>query len=166
MGKIIYPPDRVQVSGGIIFLAGPIQGTHDWQAEAIENIFKQEPNCNIACPRRSDFKELNLLERHQQYDWETYYLRQAGLFGVVMFWLAKETHHLCRRAFAQTSRFELGEWKMRHEYYKTKLVVGIEPGFSNETYLKHRFNEDCPSLNIHSTLFETCLEAIRQFPIF
>jgi len=80
-----------------------------------------------------------------------------------MFWLAKESRHFCERAYAQTTRFELGEWMVRHQYEDAKLVVGIESGFTNEFYLKHRIGKDCPRIPICSTLQETCKRTVELF---
>lgn len=98
---------------------------------------------------------------NEQVDWETYHLRKAGENGVVLFWLAKEHEHKCERAYAQTTRFELSEWKMRHERDGAKLVVGIEEGFTGAKYLVRRFTQDCPDVPLCSTLEETIGHAIR-----
>jgi len=97
----------------------------------------------------------------EQVDWETHYLRRAGKDGVVFFWLAKEFKHQCDRAYAQTSRFELGEWKVRHERDGAKLVVGIEEGFTNARYIRRRLMQDCPDVGVCGTLETTCLQAAQ-----
>jgi hypothetical protein len=56
---------------------------------------------------------------------------------VIMFWLAGETNHAYDRAYAQTTRFELGEAVTRHRLEKIRVVVGIEKGFTNEKYIRH-----------------------------
>lgn len=162
LNQVIYPPHIKDPQGEVIFLAGPIQGAVNWQEEAIKILSEEDDFIAlIACPRRMEFNELCLAKHQEQIDWETYYLRKAGRSGVVMFWLAKESTHDCSRSFAQTSRFELGEWKVRREIYGVNLVVGIEPGFSNETYIRHRLGHDCPSVKIYSTLLETCQQTIN-----
>jgi len=162
MGRILYPPEIVSVEGGVIFLAGPIQGASLWQEDAARIIGALDDGIIIACPRRNVFDGGDF--RYQsQIDWETHYLRLAGRRGVVLFWLAKEHKHDCDRAYAQTSRFELGEWKVRHERDGAKLVLGIEPGFTNERYIHHRMAQDCPEVAIHESLDEACRAAIRLF---
>ena len=165
MGQILYPPNIIEISGGVIFLAGPIQGANRWQEEAIKIIQELDDAPNIACPRRPTLikKEFGKVDYEAQVDWETHYLRKAGLSGVVMFWLAKEFEHICTRAYAQTSRFELGEWKMRHERDAVKLVVGIEPGFTNESYIRRRLGQDCPNITICASLQETCGQVTKLF---
>ncbi|MFY9227460.1 MAG: nucleoside 2-deoxyribosyltransferase domain-containing protein [Blastocatellia bacterium] len=158
-GRLILPPDYLEITGLVVFLAGPIQGTN-WQPKAIEYLQKNSPELNIACPRRDYLANEFVYEK--QVDWETYYLRKAAHTGVIMFWLAKELFHICDRAYAQTTRFELGEWKVRYERDNIKLVLGIEEGFSNSRYIRRRFAQDCPNINICNTLEETCQQVIKQ----
>lgn len=160
---LIIAPDYQSIGEPLIFLAGPIQGSERWQDEAIKIIHGKAPELYIANPRRAgeikgDFPQE---EYQKQVDWETFHLREAGKNGAIMFWLAKEAKHACDRAYAQTSRFELGEWKMRHERDDVKLVIGIEYGFSNAKYIRRRISQDCPKVKILFTLEETCNEAIK-----
>ena len=152
--RVYIPPEYAETDMPIIFLAGPIQGTSDWQTHAIEIIHSLGPDAQIASPRRPIF------DRDEDYsvqiNWETHHLRNAASNGVIMFWLAKETEHNPERAYAQTSRAELFEWKVRHERDKVKLVVGIEDGFSGARYIRHRFSQDCPDVPILDSLEETC----------
>lgn len=78
-----------------------------------------------------------------------------------MFWLAKQTVETPGRSYAQTSRFELAEWKERATRNETRLVVGIEPGFGNERYIRRRFSQDCPSVAVLGSLEETCRRAVE-----
>jgi hypothetical protein len=158
-GKLILPPNYLEVEGPMIFLAGPIQGAYKWQDEAIKIIQSSAPELHIASPRRDYLDEGFLYE--QQVDWETHYLRRAAKEGAVMFWLAKEFEHDCERAYAQTSRFELGEWKVKHELEGVKLVVGIEEGFTNARYIRRRMSQDCLDVPICGSLEETCKKAIK-----
>lgn len=157
--KVVQPPKIVKLSGPTIFLAGPIQGARNWQLDAINTIHKLAPNINIANPRR-EYLDGEFIY-NKQVDWETYFLRKASKKGVVLFWLAKEHTHNCERAFAQTSRFELAEWKVRHERDGVNLVIGIESGFTNERYIRRRFSQDCPEIIICKSLLETCKGAVK-----
>ena len=164
-GKFITPPNHTELEGPLIFLAGPIQGANNWHEEAVKIIQKHAPEINIASPRRNmniEHKDFATEMYKEQVDWETKHLRRAGKEGAVIFWLGKESKHICRRAYAQTSRFELGEWKARHEFKGSKLVVGIEEGFSNGKYIKLRLSQDCPKVPICNSLEETCLKAIEE----
>jgi hypothetical protein len=78
----------------------------------------------------------------RQVDWETHYLRRAATSGAILFGLAKEARHRCERAYAQTSCFELGEWKARHERGEASLVIGIESGFDGASYIRRRLRQD------------------------
>ncbi len=157
---VIIPPEYLRVEKQpIIFLAGPIQGAPDWQLEAVKFIHDLTPGILIASPRRVSFdKGFNYDE---QVDWETHYLNEAGEKGVIMFWLAKEKEVVPGRAYAQTSRFELAEWKVRHQKDGVKLVIGIEEGFPGERYIRKRLTQDCPDVLILDTLEKTCAVAIN-----
>ncbi len=152
-----YIPETVS-SPPVIFLAGPIQGTADWQSAAAALIHARRPDVVVASPRR-DYPP-DTFDYGQQVDWETYHLRRAAEHGVILFWLARETEHIPSRAYAQTSRFELGEWKIRHERDGVKIVLGIEEGFSGAKYIRRRFAQDCPEVPILATLSETCARAV------
>ncbi len=159
MGQLILPPNYLSITGPVVFLAGPIQGT-DWQHLAIEYLQKLSPELNIACPRR-DYPAGEFIYE-KQVDWETHHLRYAAQNGAIMFWLAKELVHTCDRAYGQTSRFELAEWKVRYERDNIKLVLGIEEGFSGSRYIRRRFAQDSPNITICNTLEETCKQAIKE----
>lgn len=165
---LILPPNYLEEINSLIFLAGPIQGAERWQDKAVEIIENYAADIFIASPRRSLEFDRTLKkgsftkeDYNQQVDWETYHLKVASEKGTVMFWLAKEFKHYCGRPHGQTSRFELGEWKVKHEKDGINLIVGIEKGFTNERYIRRRFAQDCPDMPLCFTLEETCKEAIR-----
>ncbi len=156
---LLQPPEIVEVHGPVIFLAGPIQGAPEWQTEAASQIHCLDPGIIVASPRR-DYPEGTFVYE-KQVDWETYLLRQAGRIGVIGFWLAAQTEETPGRAYAQTSRFELAEWKMRHEYEGARLTLGIEDGFGNARYIRRRFDQDCPDVKIADNLPEMCKNAVE-----
>ncbi len=158
MGRVIVVPSYEDVSGPLIFLAGPIQGAPDWQADAIRIINDRDPGLIIACPRSPPPWNLTI---QTQARWEHHYLNYAAHCGATMFWLAREEVHDCRRAYAQTSRFELGWMMMRHIIQRNHVVIGIERGFSNEPYLRITLGDQAPDIPIFMTLAETCAEAVR-----
>ena len=143
----------------VIFLAGPIQGASDWQRAAINLIHEAKPDVTIASPRRDYLP--GTFNYAEQVDWETHHLQRAGENGAILFWLAKEQEHVPGRAYAQTTRAELFEWKVRNERDGAKLVIGIEDGFSGAKYVKHRFSQDCPAVQITDRLEEACTKAIE-----
>ena len=157
--KVYVPPEAVSDDQNIVFLAGPIQGAPDWQAEAISVFTSLKPDITIASPRRETFEGVSYDE---QVDWETDNLRRAGRSGVIMFWLAKEQEHLPDRAYAQTSRAELFEWKIRHERDGSKIVIGVQEGFSGAKYIRKRFGQDCPDVPVLSSLEETCKKVLEM----
>jgi hypothetical protein len=153
-GELILPTTYFDVKGPLVFLAGPIQGAPDWQTQAMALLRDLAPELHIASPRREYAPGEYSAER--QVDWETHYLRRAASNGVILFWLAREVEHSCDRAYAQTTRFELAEWKVRHERDQASVVVGIEPGFSGARYIRRRLFQDCPGVPIRESLAETC----------
>lgn len=169
----LYIPPEVAPTGPLIFLAGPIQGTGDWQSKAVEIIHGQNPEITIANPRRPRFDINDPREYDNQVDWETLHLKQAvNENGVIMFWLARETEHDHKRAYAQTTRAELFEKKMEHQYNGARLVIGIQriwspekkawtDAFSGSKYIRRRFEQDCPDVPILDTLKEACIVAVK-----
>ncbi len=163
---VVSPPDYPDLDGPLVFLAGPIQGAPEWQVEALGLLGGFAPSLHVANPRRNYLP--GSFDYGTQVDWETHHLRRAGAAGCVLFWLAREARAIPGRCYAQTSRFELAEWKTRHERDGAKLVVGIEPGFSGERYIRHRFLLDCPGVPLCDSLEETCRRAaalVEETPI-
>lgn len=161
-----------------VFTAGPIQGAPDWQSEAAE-LFKRKSEHLPGCP---DFCVANPRSPdpwHGDYEgqvrWEVEHLYRAGRHGVVMFWLAKPDPngvHPEGRAYGQTSRFELGEWFGRglHEpalpYGPRNLVVGIEPGFSNERYIRTRIKWQWSLMEVPDNLDDTVQQVFWKMRSF
>ncbi|VTR94252.1 Uncharacterized protein OS=uncultured bacterium GN=ACD_13C00140G0007 PE=4 SV=1 [Gemmata massiliana] len=157
MGAVLLPPTITPIDGPLVFLAGPIQGAPDWQSEAIRWFTEHAPTISVASPRRPGPRISS--DYIAQVDWETHHLRRAAGHGVILFWLACEAVNVPGRAYAQTSRFELAEWKVRHERDGTQLVIGIEDGFSGARYIRHRFGQDCPRVPVVPSLLGACAAA-------
>jgi hypothetical protein len=170
---VIASPDILEVEGPVVFLAGPISwGPDAWQERAIALL---TPHVHVANPRRDPATSATLWNRREdmeasgefpetaynaQMDWETRYLGLAGASGAILFWLARERAHNCARPHAQTTRFELAEWKLRHARDGARLVIGIEDGFTGARYIRRRFAQDCPDITVHDTLEATCAAAL------
>src|SRR4051794_21491749 len=122
-GQLIYPPDYPDVGGPVVFLAGPIRGAPEWHPIAVRLLWGLSPHLPVANP--SPPEPPASFEYATQVEWEAHLLRRAAGNGVILFWLAREETHTCERAYAQTARFELAEWKVRHERDGAKLVVGV-----------------------------------------
>ena len=155
---LLKPPEIIETDRPVIFLAGPIQGAPDWQSEAANLIHDLDPNLIVASPRR-DYPEGTFVYE-KQVDWETHFLRTAGRSGVIAFWLAAQVEETPGRSYAQTTRFELAEWKIQHEYDDVKLTIGIEEGFGNARYIRRRFSQDAPDVKIADSLEEMSRNAV------
>lgn len=168
MAKIIFPteyPD-IEKTVPVVFVAGPIKGGNGWQERACQLL--NRPDLVVACPRRTEeaTDRLGPVSRQDQAFWEFRFLDWASLRGVVMFWLPREDphEHDCARAYAQTSRAELGWHLMRSRHEGVRLVLGIEPGFSNGWYLELLRNEKFPDVPLCHSLEETCAAALALLP--
>lgn len=172
-GEILLPPNYRSIEGPLIFLAGPIQGAPKWHNKAIKIIQDIDSYINIASPSKKvdriylkqnqeKFKHSANQEEWEQIDWETFYLNRAAQKGAIMFWFPNEEAHYCERAYAQTSRFELGEWKTEHKQGRGNIVIGFEKGFSGEHYIKYRLSKDNLNIPILSSLKETCRVSINK----
>ncbi len=159
MSRVILPPHYPEPVGPLVFLAGPIQGAPLWQVEASRLLHELRPELHVANPRRDYLP--GEFDYAAQVDWETHHLRRAATDGVILFWLAKEETHFCERAYAQTTRFELAEWMVRHERDGAKLVVGLDAGFTGARYIRRRFAQDCPGVPVCDTLRAACAAAVR-----
>ena len=149
------------VLGPVIFLAGPIQGAPEWHDKAITWI-RSRPDLThvtIATPRSVGDHPRPSFE--QQVDWESRWLNRAAHFGVVMFWLAKESVRHPDRAYAQTSRWELSEWKERLSGPKDPLVVGVEEGFYGARYMKYRLSQSHQHMAVYPSLVYTLAATAR-----
>tara|TARA_Y100000114_G_scaffold129584_1_gene127054 strand:+ start:569 stop:1072 length:504 start_codon:yes stop_codon:yes gene_type:complete len=155
---VLQPPEIIETGSPVIFLAGPIQGAPDWQTPAAGFIHDIDPTIVVASPRKDYLEGTFVYEK--QVDWETHFLRAAGHRGVVAFWLAAQVEDTPGRSYAQTTRFELAEWKMRHEYEGANLTVGIEEGFGNARYIRRRFGQDAPNVRIADSIEEMAQNAI------
>ena len=155
---LLQPPEVVETNEPVIFLAGPIQGAPDLQTKAAKLIHDIDPTIIVTSPRK-DYPEGTFVYE-KQVDWEIYFLRTAGRSGVIAFWLAAQTTETPGRSYAQTTRFELAEWKMRHEYEGAKLTIGVEEGFGNARYIHRRLSQDAPGVKIVDSLEKMTKNAV------
>jgi hypothetical protein len=128
----------------LLFLAGPIQGANDWQAEVIDHISSEwdsELQLHIASPRR--IEEPGSFNYSEQVRWERHHLFRAMKFGAVAFWLARQDPELpykVGRAYAQTTRFEFGmayaAARLGHEPH---ISLGMEEGYKGS----EKYYNDC-----------------------
>jgi hypothetical protein len=154
----LQPPEIVEKDRPVIFLAGPVQGAPDWQSVAGRTIQDIDPSIIVASPRKNYPEGTFVYER--QVDWETRFLRVAGETGAIAFWLANQVEPTPGRAYGQTSRFEIGEWLVRHIYTGAPLTVGFEEDFGNIRYFRHRFAKSAPDVKFTDNFEELCQNAV------
>lgn len=135
----LNPPElqegRVGERAPVLFLAGPIQGAPDWQAEALDIIRASlthehtDPDLDIfvANPRTNDFRTYT-----EQVNWEQRYLWRAHQLGGVAFWWPAETLEAPApnregRAYGQTTRSEHGR-VMGWLDYNPRIAVAMGMG--------------------------------------
>lgn len=147
-----------QLDGPLIYLAGPIQGAVDWQAEAIDTLGDLAPEVHVASQRGANFKG----GMDKQLMWERACVERAARDGVILFWCARETSHRCNRTYAAQMRFELGEWAVKATLGLARVVVGIEKGFTGGPYLQRRFLLDYSNIPVCRVLRQTCAAAVEQ----
>ncbi len=145
----IYVPKRIvplkpTIESPLLFLAGPIRGGGDWQSDMAEQILKQEPSANIACPSRWDGTHRLACHFHQPFSqadnrqlvWERHYLKQAGIEqsvpGCIIFWLGRESTakpHPGPEPYAMDTRREIGKFTAFAEMMNVRMVVGGDRSF-------------------------------------
>lgn len=137
MSNVITPKDGIILS---VFLAGPIRGAINWQQEVIASLFTHvEYDIHIFNPRISSTINEDFIEEEQavQTAWETHYLNKAD---IIAFYLPAPEENAGRH-YAKASRFELGEWAVKHKQLNKTLIVTMADDFPGATYLKQKLAE-------------------------
>lgn len=134
-----------------VFCAGPIQGGPDWQNKMpnIENIVWLSPR-RLSYPV-PDFNYT------QQVQWETDALRSSN---IVLFWIPEPIEDIPGRAYAQTTRFELGENLARGK----RIILGTYKEFPGRKYLEFKTQkyENVIGGKVCSSL-EECLDLLDEY---
>ena len=140
----------------LLFLAGPIHGGGDWQAQMAELLLKHEPGALIACPVRWDgahrlahhFYHPFAQAMNRQLVWERHYLKQAGLEpnvpGCVIFWLSFESTedpHGGPEPYAMDTRREIGKFTAYAEMTSVRMVIGGDRRFYGLDVILFELNE-------------------------
>ena len=150
--EVITPvsPEKDYSDKKIVFLAGPIKGAPNWQEGAIKDL--SDLDIYVANPRRENVKNFNL---DLQIAWESRFLATADL---ILFWIPPKEEDIAGREYAQTSRFELGEWAAKTNYNKgnKKIIVGINDGFVGKSYIELRLSEH--GIKVHNNYDDTIAE--------
>lgn len=172
--RVLTPPEYCKVATFeenediVIFLAGPIQGAPEWH-KSFMNKFKKEmegkklsKNIVIASPKRDEVDKTKFVYQ-EQVDWESFYLDKASKHGVIVFWMPKETEKVEGRSYAQTTRFEIGEWFAKGQNIKDfKIVVGAQKGFEGTRYMEYKFEQINPEFKLHESLDDVVDEVIKK----
>ncbi len=168
MSEFIIPPHQIkQPDNPVVFLAGPVQGAHDWQRAAANHLIDAGAEASIISPRGLPelYKEPSpWLNNELQTPWEKHHLRLARDKGVLAMWMAEQVYETPGRAYAQTSRIELGRiagW-LDYNSPNIKLVFGISPEYigGNQTYMEQVCNEF--NIPVQRRLDEWCAEILRK----
>lgn len=171
MAQLVIPPSyRYMSSVGepIVFLAGPIQGARDWQADAASLIQLARPDVWIADPRRPNESSggFDQQKYEEQVEWEHHHLAYAASHGVILFWCENEAVHDCDRAYAQTTRFEMGEAMANTRWTrKSKMVVGLDSRYTGAKYVRYTFGKKAPNVPILGSLDDTVVAALMLLPL-
>ena len=170
MNELIIPKNYINtLDAPLIFLAGPIRSAPNWQDEAIEFLFSQEPNLIIASPRRGIRDNISkyIIEGEENYfprqrAWERHYLELASKKGAILFWLPGEEKHDCNKVYGAMTRVELGEWMTNYRHDNSvKFCVGSDGKFSEIEIIEYDLKLDAPDKKIFNSLEETCIETLR-----
>jgi len=151
----------------VFFLAGPIQGAPQWQEELIKKIQKKHEETKIKCnfiiasPRRLEkSSDFNYFE---QVTWESFYLKRASEYGAIIFWLPLAKEQQKGRSYAQTTRFEIGEWwGKKQQNNKINIIVGGNKSFDGLRYVEHKFNEIDKDFKIKNKLDDIVDEIFKK----
>lgn len=158
MSKFIQAPNPIipgQKKDSIyVFLAGPIQGVHDWQKNDVPDLGE---GVTVISPRRESLDK-STFNWEEQVDWETKALR---ISDYVLFWIPPEEEKIEGRDYAQTTKIELMENLARGK----RIILGIHPDIHTRRYLVHKAEEyrlaNSGLYAIHDNL-EDCIKELRE----
>ena len=158
-----------------VFFAGPIQGTDTeklWQEDFISSIEKEFENVKmnknvfLCSPRRLGKFTKENFDYDVQVNWEDKHLDLALNQGVVVFWLANEYEKLKGRSFAQTTRFELGEYFAKCQNVdNAKIIIGAESKFDGTRYIEKKFSDSFDDFKLIKITSDMKNEIIKQIKL-
>jgi len=189
---LLKPPNFEKVRDHkLMFLIGPIQGAEDWQNPTAQWFLDRVPELYVASPRSEMWPPGLSQEEHDrrfaiQADWEHDYIEEiimriarGSTTDYIFAWCSKEVHHNPKRAYAQTTRFELGTilgWidasKNRRPFSgegmsrapHEPVFIGADPAFSGRQYLEHTLKKKGrPLLSSLEQTREHALNYIRNY---
>lgn len=136
MSERLHTPPHyktIEPDAPVIFLAGPIQGAPDWQTPMGVELLHHLPESNVASPRRAAETDASAFDYKEQVAWEKHHLRRSRALGVIAFWFATQDSTIpyeAGRAYAQTSRIEIGRLFGWTDYQPFPLVIGFDKDYT------------------------------------
>lgn len=167
--RLHLPPTYTEINdqAPLVFLAGPIQGSPDWQNPTAAELLAHLPEVEVASPRRvSD----TTFDYDEQVTWEKEHLWRAHLFGVIAIWMAARDfsqEYEAGRAYAKTTTIEVGTTNGWLYYNRTPVVIGIDPRYSesggtSERYVRTLAHDH--QLPVYDNLDDVIDQVIFQLP--
>lgn len=149
MGEAINPRQDRQLGDDeeLVFLAGPIQGAPDWQMDLAPKIIQRRPGIVVATPRAPGNVDRESFDFNEQVDWEDEHLWRAAKLGGIVFYFAAQDARLPYRegrAYAQTTRIELGKILGWRRFMPVNVAVGFDPEYKggSERYIRRMLERD------------------------
>jgi hypothetical protein len=131
----------------LLFVAGPVQGAPDYQTALARVVLQRRPDFVVATPRVPTEIDRRTFDYDRQVDWEERHLWRAARRGGVAFWFAARDPALpyeTGRAYAQTTRIEIGKITGWRRFMPLNIAVGFDPGYAggSERYLRRMLGRD------------------------
>lgn len=131
--RIHLPPTYSEIppKSSLVFLAGPIQGSPDWQTPTAERLTAYIDDLHVATPRISRKDES--FDYKKQTSWERAHLTRSRELGVIMFWFAAQDAALeyeAGRSYGQTTRIEIGRAFGWYDHAPFQMVIGFDPAYT------------------------------------
>jgi hypothetical protein len=171
------PPHTLHIESHtpLVFLAGPVQGAPNWHSPIADELLTFRDDIHVASPRRLLEDEIDVFtanDSQEQVEWENAALERSAKFGSIVVWFAAQDHSLpyrTGRAYAQTTRLELGEaWGWLTAGWQFPLVVGFDPNYTFEgggsesyVHIKQRLKK----FPIYHSLDDIVSHVIEETPI-
>lgn len=150
----------------LVFLAGPIQGAQDWQSDVASRLLNVREDIIVASPRNPGER----LPYDEQADWEKQHILRSRNLGAIAFWFAEKDAELPYepgRAYAQTTRIELGRAIGWLDFIQFPVIVGIDENYEGSGGGSSKyFRNICAEkgLPIHNTLDKFTAAIAEQTP--
>jgi hypothetical protein len=146
---IINPVDDRELGAAepLLFIAGPVQGAPDYQMEFARVVLDRRPDFVVATPRVPAELDRQTFNYDNQVDWEERHLWRAAQLGGVAFWFAAQDPalpHRPGRAYAQTTRIEIGKIVGWRRFMPLNLAVGFDADYAggSQRYIRRMLHRD------------------------